>query len=453
MASMRSRSPLARVRPGSPASTVWSLRVQMIRSPALACGAVGDGDGGAGLDDAEGDEVLADAAGQLAAQRVVGGHQQGVGAVGGEGDVGGRGGVHHLLRLPADGSGRAGRSRPGRWCRRRAAAGWRPVPRRRGTGPARRGGRSRGRSASRAMPPPFSTACSCWVSPARITLAPLAAAWLMTSARSGLEIMDASSSQDQVAGPQRDGAAGAALAGQVAQELGGVVGLRDPGGQGVAGRLGRRDADDPAEPGRRPRLARRGQHPRLAGPGGRVDHRDAPAVGQHRQRGGGLILAQPGARARAACASCASVRAAGQRGLELRQVRAERPRGVARGSCAARRRRAPARACAPPGTAARAWRTARRRAAGRCCARRRAASCAGTSAGSGASRQATGSNSERSARSARSSSSAAAAAGSLPVRGRTRPRYLITSARVQALFSCWASATAFCAARAQLELG
>ena len=70
----------------------------------------------------------------------------------------------------------------------------------------------------------------------------------------------------------------------------------------------------------------------------------------------------------------------------------------------------------------------------------------GTSAGSGASRQATGSNSDRSARSARSSSRAAAAAGSLPVRGRTRPRYLIRSARVQVLFSCWASATAFCAA-------
>ena len=59
--------------------------------------------------------------------------------------------------------------------------------------------------------------------------------------------------QDQVAGPQRDGAAGAALAGQVTQELGAVVGLGDPGGQGVAGRLGRRDADHPAEPGRRPR--------------------------------------------------------------------------------------------------------------------------------------------------------------------------------------------------------
>ncbi len=70
----------------------------------------------------------------------------------------------------------------------------------------------------------------------------------------------------------------------------------------------------------------------------------------------------------------------------------------------------------------------------------------GTSAGSGASRQATGSNCDHSTRSARSSSKAVAAAGSRPDRGRTRPRYLIRSARVQADFSCWASATAFCAA-------
>src|ERR1035441_8858447 len=64
-------------------------------------GAVGDGDGGAVLDEAEGDQVVADPAGQLAAQRVVRSHQQGVGAVGGQGHVGGRGGVHHLLRVPA----------------------------------------------------------------------------------------------------------------------------------------------------------------------------------------------------------------------------------------------------------------------------------------------------------------------------------------------------------------
>ncbi len=40
-------------------------------------------------------------AGQLAAQRVVRGHQQRVGALKGQGDVGGCGGVHHLLRVPA----------------------------------------------------------------------------------------------------------------------------------------------------------------------------------------------------------------------------------------------------------------------------------------------------------------------------------------------------------------
>ena len=170
----------------------------------------------------------------------------------GQRDVGGRGGVHHLLRLPAGGSGRAGRTRPGPWCRRRAAAGWRPVPRRRGTGPARRAGRSRGRSASRDMPPPFSTACSCWVSPARITLAPPAAAWLIDVGQVRVGDHGRLVDQDQVAGPQPDGAAGAALAGQVAQELGGVVGLRDPGGQGVAGRLGRRDPDDPARARPRP---------------------------------------------------------------------------------------------------------------------------------------------------------------------------------------------------------
>jgi hypothetical protein len=64
-------------------------------------GAVGDADRGTCLDDAEADQVVADAAGQLAAQRVVGGHQQRVGAVRGERNVGGRGGVDHLLGFPA----------------------------------------------------------------------------------------------------------------------------------------------------------------------------------------------------------------------------------------------------------------------------------------------------------------------------------------------------------------
>ena len=197
------------------------------------------------------------------------------------------------------------------------------------------------------------------------------------------------------------------------------------------------------EPGRGPRPARRGQHPRLAGPGRRVDHRDAPAVGQHRQRGRGLIHAQPGPRAR----TVRVLRAAGQRAVELRQVRAERPRGL--GAVHARRaaRRAPARPCAVPWSAARAWRTARRRAAGRRCARRRAASWPAPRPAPAPPGRPPARTPTRSARSARSSSSAAAAAGSMPDRGSTRPRYLIRSARVQVLLSCCASATAFCAAR------
>ena len=65
-------------------------------------GAVRDADRRATSDDAEADQFVTDAAGQFAAQRVVGGHQQRVGAACGEGDVGVRGGVDHLLRVPAE---------------------------------------------------------------------------------------------------------------------------------------------------------------------------------------------------------------------------------------------------------------------------------------------------------------------------------------------------------------
>ena len=139
-------------------------------------GAVGDGDRGAGLDDAEADQVVADAAGQLAAQRVVGGHQQRVGAAGGEGDVGGRGGVHHLLRVAAgDPAVLVVLGQHGGVAVAQPQAGG-LFPGGRGTGPARPAGRSRGASASRDMPPPFSTACSWLVSPARITFPPRASA-------------------------------------------------------------------------------------------------------------------------------------------------------------------------------------------------------------------------------------------------------------------------------------
>jgi hypothetical protein len=53
------------------------------------------------VDAAEADEVVADPAGELPAQAVVGGHQQHVGALKRQGGVGGRGGVEHLLRVAA----------------------------------------------------------------------------------------------------------------------------------------------------------------------------------------------------------------------------------------------------------------------------------------------------------------------------------------------------------------
>ena len=105
--------------------------------PGAGGGAVGDGHRGSGLDDAEADQVLADAAGQLPAQRVVRGHQQRVRALQGEREVIGHGGVHHLLRVAAADPAVLVVLGQHASCRRRAAAGWRLVPRRRGTGAAR----------------------------------------------------------------------------------------------------------------------------------------------------------------------------------------------------------------------------------------------------------------------------------------------------------------------------
>jgi hypothetical protein len=141
----------------------------------------------------------------------------------------------------------------------------------------------------------------------------------------------------------RDRAAGAAPARQVAQELGAVVGDRDPGGQGVAGRLRRGDPDYLAQAGRGPRFAAFGQDVGLAGPGRRIDHGRALAVGQDRHGRGGLIRAQPGPRAR----RVRVWRVAGQRGVELCRLGAQGARGL-RGSGAARRSRVLARACVLP---------------------------------------------------------------------------------------------------------
>ena len=231
--------------------------------PRAGRGAVGDAHRGAGGDHAEADQVLADPAGQLAAQRVVRGHQQGVRAVQGQREVGGRGGVHHLLRFAAadpavlvvlgQHAGVAG-AQP-------QAGGLFPggaEPDRLGElGVAERVG-EQGHAAA-----VFHRLQLLGI-PGQDHLGAAARRLGDDVGQVGVGDHGRLVHQDQVAGPQRDGAAGAALAGQVAQELGAVVGLGDPGGQGVAGRLGRRDADDPAEPGRGPRPARRGQHPRLA---------------------------------------------------------------------------------------------------------------------------------------------------------------------------------------------
>ena len=84
------------------------------------------------------------------------------------------------------------------------------------------------------MPPPFSTACSCWVSPGQDDLG-------AGRSRLGDDVGQVGGGdhgglvhQDQIACPQLDGTAGTALAGQVAQELRGVIRHRDSGGQGVA---------------------------------------------------------------------------------------------------------------------------------------------------------------------------------------------------------------------------
>ncbi len=180
---------------------------------------------------------------------------------------------------------------------------------------------------------------------------------------------------------------------------------------------------------------------------------------------GALITdtSRPSARAASAAAAWSSRSplrrvlglAPGARRARVRSARLRAARGrrrararLARVPCAARRSRRPGRSSGFPWRAGRGWRSGCRRGAGRCCGRRRGASWPGPRRVRGL--PGTGRARTRSAGRGRPGprAGAAASAGSRPVRGRTRPRYLITSARVQADFSCCASATAFCAARA-----
>ena len=226
--------------------------------------AVGDADRGAVLDDAETDQVVADAAGQFAAQRVVRGHQQRVGAVRGQGDVGGRSGVDHLLRFPAvdpavavvvgqDGGvavpqAQAGFSFPGG-----------AEPDGFGEPGVAEGDREQGHAAA-----VFD----------RLELAGVSGQNDLGAAGGGVGDqvgqVRAGDHRGLIDDQQRaradgDRAPGAAAAGQVSQELGGVVGHRDPGGQGVAGGLGRGDADHRAQPGGGPGAGGLGQDTGLAG--------------------------------------------------------------------------------------------------------------------------------------------------------------------------------------------
>ena len=289
--------------------------------PGAGPGAVGDRDRGPVLDDAHGDEVVADAAVQLAAQRVIGGHQQRVGAACGQGDVGGRGGVHDLLGVSADDAAvLVVLGQDAGVAVAEPQAGW-LFP-----GVAEPDGFGEPGVAEHLGEQGHAAAVFHRLQlagvPGQDDLGPLGLGVgdQVGQVRAGQHrgLVD----DQQGAGADGDGAAGAAPAGQVAQELRGVIRHRDSGGQGVAGGLGRGDADHRAEPGLGPDPGGLGQHPRLPGSGRRVDHRDKLAVGQRGQCGGGLVLAQPATGARVLRVARV-VGASGQRGVEPRRVRAE----------------------------------------------------------------------------------------------------------------------------------
>ena len=226
---------------------------------------------GPGCDDAQGDELVADAAGQLAAQRVLGRHEQGVGAVGGQGDVGRRGGVHHLLGVSAvDAAVLVVVGQHGDVAVAQPQAGvlfpGGAEPDRFGEPGVAEGAGEQGHAAA------VLDRLQLAGVPGQddLPVAGLGVGDQVGQVRAGHRggLVD----QQQGGGAGLDRAAGAAPAGQVAEKLGAVVGHRDSGGQGVAGRLRRGDPDHRPPPGRGPRFADFGQDVGLAGPGGRIDY-------------------------------------------------------------------------------------------------------------------------------------------------------------------------------------
>jgi hypothetical protein len=236
--------------------------------PGAGLGAIGDADCRAAGDDAEGDEVVADAAGQLAAQRVADGHQQRVGAVGGQGDVGGG---RHLLGAAAGDAGvlvvlgeHGGVAVAEPQARLLLPAG--AEPDRLGQPGVAEGAAEQGHAAAVF----YRLELAGVPGQDDLAVAGFGAGDQVGQVRGGHRrgLID----EKERARADRDGAAGAAAAGQVTQELGGVEGHRDPGGQGVAGGLGRGDPDHRAQACRSPYAGDLGQDTGLARPGGSVDH-------------------------------------------------------------------------------------------------------------------------------------------------------------------------------------
>ena len=98
------------------------------------------------------------------------------------------------------------------------------------------------------------------------------------------------------------------------QELGGVVGLRHPGRQGVPRRLRGRDPDHPPHTCCGPCAADTGQRAGLPAPGRGIDHHHPPVTGQRRVRRCRLVHPQPGLRDLRVRGFCVPA----QRGVELR---------------------------------------------------------------------------------------------------------------------------------------
>ena len=121
------------------------------------------------------------------------------------------------------------------------------------------------------MPPPFSTACSWPVSPARITLACVASARLITSARSGPRIIEVSSTSSKVPGLIASGPRAPRWPGRWPRNWAVLYDTRTP-----AARVLRADCEGvmpmTGPTGRVPGPGGFGQHPRLARSGRRVDH-------------------------------------------------------------------------------------------------------------------------------------------------------------------------------------